>query len=410
MLLFEIVFVLSALVVLYVYAGYPALLLLFTRLGIRVPRPSVRGDSSLPYSMGRDGAPTAGDPALPTVTLLIAAYNEEDVIESKLENCSRLDYPRELLEIAVVADGSSDRTCELVARHPGVRLFFESARRGKVGAIKRVMSLLASDIVVISDANAMYHPMAVRRLAEHFQDGRVGSVFGSKRIVSDPQNPGGGGEGLYWRYESRIMQMESTLHSAMGAAGEIVAIRRAYWEPPPKDAIIEDFHIVMQMVYRGYRNLYEPAAISLEAGSAEAADDLERRTRIAAGGWQSIIRLRGLLNPFRYGWVSFALFSHRALRWMVVPWLMVLLLPLSNIVLVLSGACCSWILLLLLQGLAWAAALLGHVNPSLRSSSRLLLVFHFLYLTNIAAVLGSLRYLRGRQSVTWKRVKRQSMG
>ncbi|MCP4542492.1 MAG: glycosyltransferase family 2 protein [Chloroflexi bacterium] len=331
----------------------------------------------------------------PTMTLLIPAYNEAAVIAAKIENSLTLDYPPEQLEIAVVTDGSDDETVDIVKTYADrdVRLLHQPQRQGKMAAINRVMPLLDSEIVVFSDANAMVGRGALRAIARNFADPAVGGVAGEKRVS-------GGGEGLYWRYESFLKRCDSGISSVMGAAGELFAIRHRLFEPPPPNALIDDFVMSLRLVEAGWRVVYEPEAAVTEPPSPTLAGEWRRRSRIAAGGFQSILWLPGLLNPAR-GWVAWQYFSHRVLRWAATPFLLPIAYVLNLFLLDLP----FYRLVFLAQTIFYAAALLGYALAR-RGMQRgpLYAVFYFCF-TNLVALVGFWRYVTGTQPVTWAKAR-----
>jgi biofilm PGA synthesis N-glycosyltransferase PgaC len=331
----------------------------------------------------------------PRVTLLIPAYNEAAVVARKIENSLALDYPPEQLEIAVVTDGSNDGTVDIVAGYAdqGVHLYHQPQRQGKMAAVNRVMPLVGGEIVVLSDANAMIGGEALRSLVRNFADPSVGGVAGEKQVL-------GGGEGLYWRYESFLKRCDSALSSVMGAAGELFAIRRSLFEPPPPDALIDDFVMSLRLVEAGWRVMYEAEAIATEEPSPTLAGEWRRRVRIAAGGFQSIRWLPGLLSPAR-GWVAWQYFSHRVLRWAATPFLLPAVYGLNLLLLGLP----FYRLIFLAQTTLYAAALLGYVLAR-RGIQRgpFHAAFYFCF-TNVAALAGFWRYVTGTQPVTWAKAR-----
>lgn len=365
----------------YPYVGYAALIWLIAKF---------RQD---PYLMSD---------RLPTVTVLVAAYNEEDVIARKIRNSLALDYPKEKLEILVVTDGCTDGTDAEIRRfsEAGVRLLSRPWRQGKVNALNAAIPLAKGEIVVCSDANAFFDPQNLKLLVRHFGDPRVALVAGEKRIRDDGKAVSAG-EGLYWRYESFLKRLDSSVSTALGATGEIFAIRRERFEPLPPDAVIEDFVLSMRYVLEGYRVVYEPKAISWEEASPSFREEFKRKVRIIAGGWQSVIWLRALLSP-RYGLVAFQYLSHRVLRWMVVPFL----LPLAFISNLMLASEPLYAVLLAAQVSLYAAAACGyHLQQRGIRWKFFYLPFYFVFL-NVAALLGAYRYLTGKQPVTWEKVQR----
>lgn len=341
----------------------------------------------------------------PTVSVLVAAYNEEQDIEEKIKNTLALCYPQDKISFLFVTDGSDDRTPEIVARYPQIRLLHQPQRRGKIAAVARSMPYIDSEITVFTDANTMLNPEAIERLGRHFQDPAVGAVAGEKRILSpDSDAAAGAGEGFYWKYESALKRWDSELYSVVGAAGELFAIRSSLFEPVPADTLIEDFVMTLGIARNGYRVIYEPEAQALEPPSADAQEELKRKIRIAAGGIQAIVRLKELLNPFRYGILSFQYISHRVLRWTLAP-LALLLLLVANIGLAFTGST-FYQLLLAGQLLFYTAALAGLLLEKQKLRLKAFFIPYYFVLMNYAVYTGFFRFLRGKQSVLWERAKR----
>lgn len=371
------VFWFSVLTIGYAYVGYPIIISVLTRL---VARPVHRAEVT------------------PTVSLVIPAYNEEKCIAERIENSLALDYPADRREIVVVADGSDDDTVGIVAKYQnrGVRLLYQPERRGKAAAMNRAVPQTQGEILVFTDANALFRSDALRKLVRNFADPQVGCVAGRKAI----RGTTGEGEGLYWRYESYLKRCDSAIGSVMGAAGEIVALRRELYTVLEEDSIIEDFVLSLRVVESGWRAVYEPEAVAWEEGLPSVRGDWIRRTRIAAGGYQAFVRLRGLLHP-RHGLVAFQYLSHRILRWIVTPGLWVLML-LSNLGLLRHPFYgCTMVL----QALFYGVALAGYVAARRGWRVRGLQVPFYICLLNAAALVGGCRYLTGRQSVLWQKAR-----
>ncbi|MNX92155.1 Poly-beta-1,6-N-acetyl-D-glucosamine synthase [compost metagenome] len=348
----------------------------------------------------RDPARLSTD--LPSVSVVIAAYNEAPIIAARIHNALALDYPTDRLEVLIVTDGCTDGTEDVVlaVQDPRVRLLHRMERSGKVNALNAAIPQARGEIVVGSDANCFFEADCLRHLVRHFGDPRVALVAGEKRI-----HQGEGtvslGEGLYWRYESWLKRLDSKVSTALGATGEVFALRKDCFEPLPTDAIIEDFVLSMRQVMAGRRVAYEPAATASEDASASFADEFKRKVRIVAGGWQSVVRLWPLLTP-RYGLVAFQYVSHRVLRWMVVPFALPLAF-IANGVLAWHG---QWRWLFALQLVFYGLALVGHFLQRKGIRWKLCYVpFYFTFL-NVAALAGAWRYVRGRQPVTWEKARR----
>jgi biofilm PGA synthesis N-glycosyltransferase PgaC len=370
----QILFWLAVGLILYTFLGYPLLIGWLARWA---------------------GHPVQRADIAPKVTLIIPAYNEALVIADKIENSLTLDYPQDRLEIVVVTDGSDDETPDIVASYVerGVRLHHQPQRQGKIAAVNRVMPLISGEIVVFTDANAMLEREALRALVRNFADPQVGGVAGEKHVRA-------GGEGLYWRYESYLKRCDSAVSSVMGAAGELFALRRELFQPPETDSLIEDFVMSLRVVEAGWRVVYEPEAVAREEGTTTLFGEWRRRTRIAAGGFQSIRRLPGMLHLKR-GRVAWQYVSHRVMRWVITPFLLpvVYLLNLA----LMAVPFYRWIGLG--QTAFYAVALLGYVlNRRGGWRGPWHAVFYFCF-TNLAALVGFWRYATGSQPVTWAKAR-----
>ena len=281
----------------YAYAVYPILIWLLSR------------------STQAGEAPPLEPDKLPFVSLLIAAYNEEAVIEERINNALALNYPRDRLEIVIGVDGCTDATADTVRRYAeqGVRLLDFAEHRGKSSVLNASMDRLQGTIVLLSDANTQIDPEAPGRLVRWFQRPEVGVVCG-RLILTDPRS-GRNVDSLYWKYETFIKKCEGRLGALLGANGAIYSIRKTLYQPVPSDTIIDDFVIPLLMELKwGCKIIYDPTAVAREETPPEMAAEFRRRTRIGAGDYQSIGMLWRLLDP-RRGWVAFAFLSHKFLRW-----------------------------------------------------------------------------------------------
>ncbi|QNF32357.1 glycosyltransferase family 2 protein [Adhaeribacter swui] len=343
---------------------------------------------------------------LPDVTVVVAAYNEEDYITEKIENTLALQYPPEKLKLLVVTDGSSDQTPNLVKKYPQVTLLHQPERRGKIAAVERAMPYVTTGIVVFTDANTMLNQEAILKLVRHYQDEKVGAVAGEKRIlVKEKDAAHGAGEGIYWKYESALKKWDSELYTVVGAAGELFSIRTKLFESVPHDTLIEDFYMTLRIAQKGYKVRYEPEAYALEGPSASVGEELKRKIRIAAGGIQAVVRLSSLLNLAKYGLLSFQYISHRVLRWTLAP-LALLLLLISNIALVEVSHHPFFQLALVLQLFFYLAALLGKICETRKLKIKAFFVPYYFLIMNYAVYLGFARFLKGSQSVLWEKAKR----
>jgi cellulose synthase/poly-beta-1,6-N-acetylglucosamine synthase-like glycosyltransferase len=352
---------------------------------------------------------SAESACLPEVTVIICAYNEAACIEAKIGNCLDLDYPCEKVRFLFVTDGSNDGTDQLV-RHFNFpadivwQLLHREARGGKLAAFQRGMEHVESEIVVSTDANTMLNSGALRALVAPFSDPAFGAVAGEKRIYMDGKaSASGAGEGLYWKYESRLKRLDAALWTVVGAAGELFAFRRELFEAVPADTIVEDFYFTIRIAQRGFRVAYVPEAYAVESSSASVGEEWKRKVRIAAGGIQAMFRLLPLLNIFRHGVLSFQYLSHRVFRWAVAP-LLLPILYLAN--LTLAKGSMWYLFLLVAQSVFYGLALLGWVFKGRRLRFKLLFIPYYFCLMNGAMYVGFYRYLTGGQSVIWEKSKR----
>lgn len=333
------------------------------------------------------------DDCLPEVTLMVCAYNEEDIISEKMSNTHSLDYPADRLHLVWVTDGSTDNTNSILSTYPDVKIVFSPERRGKSAALKHGIKEVYTEIVMMTDANTMLNPEAVREIVRLMQDPKVGCVSGEKKVMAkSDSDEAAQGEGLYWKYESALKRLDSELYSAMGAAGELCVIRRQLMTDIPDDTLLDDFVISMEIVRMGYKIAYTSKAFAMEYGSADLHEESKRKRRIAAGGLQSSWRLRSLMNPLRHPVVAFQFVSHRVLRWTITPVCLFALIPL-NTILVLSGEGIIYTIIWILQILFYASALAG---------MRISKYFVFMNLN----VFRGMEYLLNNTSGTWEKAKR----
>ena len=393
MLTLKILFWAMLLIVFYTYLGYGILLYIIIRLKrlfLGNPRKTV-----LPP-----------DEQLPEITLLICAYNEEEVVAEKMANTLAIDYPKEKFHIMWVTDGSNDHTNELLSAYPEVDLVFSPERRGKSAALKHGLQELKTRYVAFTDANTMLNTGAIKEIARLFMDPTVGCVSGEKRVAAKKgTDMAAQGEGLYWKYESALKRWDSELYSAMGAAGELYAMDATMVRNVPDEALLDDFMMSMYVVEDGKRIAYTSEAYAQEYGSANIFEESKRKRRIAAGGLQSIWWLRSLLNPFKQPIVTFQYVSHRVLRWSVTPVAMVILF-IVNVILTLMGAGRFYSIVLILQTLFYLMAFIGWLTSRYGHRNKLLYTIYYFVFMNINVFRGMV-YLRTHgKSGAWEKAKR----
>jgi cellulose synthase/poly-beta-1,6-N-acetylglucosamine synthase-like glycosyltransferase len=393
MLALKITFWVLLFIVFYAYIGYGILLYIL----IKIKR-----------LFGKSGIkPVAGYE--PDVTLFIAAYNEKDFVAAKVKNSLELDYPIQKLHQVWVTDGSDDGTPDVLKQYPGVEVHHLPQRSGKIGAMNRGMKFVKTPIVVFCDANTMLGSESIRRIVNLFSNPKVGCVSGEKRIFSkDKDSAAGAGEGLYWKYESTLKKWDAELYSVVGAAGELFAIRTELYQEVERDTLLDDFIISLRVAQSGYTIQYDPEAYAIETASANVKEELKRKIRISAGGIQSVVRLRSLLNVFKYGTLSFQYISHRVLRWTLAP-LSLLFMLIAGFVLALNEGMFNlglYSMVFWLQIIFYLAALLGWYLENRSIRLKLLFVPYYFFIMNLSVFLGFKRYLKKSQSVNWERAKR----
>ena len=370
----------------YTYALYPLLIAALSRVfGRPAHRKPVREED------------------LPTVTLLIAAYNEESEVAQRIENALSVDYPADRFEVVIASDGSSDRTVEIASRFrdPRVRVLAFPHRRGKTAVLNDTLTNhVRSEVVVLSDANTVNGPDSIRRLAEWFRDPSIGVVCG-RLVLTDPAT-GRNVDSLYWKYETFLKKCESRLGALLGSNGGIYAIRRAAFTRMPDNTLVDDFVLPLLIRERtGCRIVYDTDAVAYEETPSALTSEFHRRARIGAGGFQSLGILKGLLHP-RHGWVAFTFLSHKALRW-VCPLFLLVALTGSMALAVLDF---SYVWLLAAQLAFYAASAVSGRVPERPRFLRVLRLPAMFTMMNAALFVGFLRWVRGPGNGTWKRTAR----
>ena len=344
------------------------------------------------------------DDQLPDVTLMICAYNEQDIVDFKMENTHQITYPK--LHVVWVTDGSNDSTNDLLAKYHDVEVIYSPERRGKTAALNHGLSTVKDELIVMTDANTMLNPEAIHEIVRCFMDPQVACVAGEKRVAArhDGQTAAEG-EGLYWKYESTLKRLDGELYSAMGAAGELCAIRRSLYEPMPENALLDDFVMSLRMVDKGYKIAYTSDAYAMEYGSADLTEESKRKRRIAAGGLQSIWWLKDMMNPFHQPLVAFQFISHRVLRWSITPIALLLLIPLNvALVLLKAGTVYNWIWIL--QIIYYLAAFAGYLLDKNGKKNKILYVPYYFLFMNLNVFRG-MAYLKSHKSSgAWEKAKR----
>lgn len=381
----------SLIIVFYTFIGYGMVLFLLVKA-----RRFIKGRRSARFNME----------TLPTCTLIVACYNEAEILDEKIANTLALKYPDQKLSVVFVTDGSSDNSPAVIQKYPGVTLMHSAERKGKIHAMHRAMQEVKTGICIFTDANTFLNEDALVNIARHYQDITVGAVAGEKRVKIDEVADATAGEGFYWKYESILKKWDAELYSVVGAAGELFSIRTELYIPVPPDTVLDDFMISLRIAEKGYRIVYEPEAYAVETASANVAEELKRKIRIAAGGIQSVLRLGNLLNPFRNFVLSFQYISHRVLRWTITPFLLILALIL-NVFIVIETKAIFYELLMAGQVAFYVLAFTGWIFEQKNIRVKALFVPYYFCIMNYAVLAGIWRYVFSEQKVTWEKAKRK---
>lgn len=379
----------------YTYLGYALLLYVFYQL------------KRITSSGKRD---TDKEEFEPDVCLFVTAFNEKDYIWQKVNNSFALDYPKSKVQYLWITDGSNDGTPEMLAKYPELEIHHLPERRGKMHAMNRGMKFVNAPVVIFSDTNTVLGKQSIREIVAQFKNPKVGCVAGEKRIVEKEADvAAGAGEGLYWKFESWVKNMDAGLNSAVGAVGELFAIRSELFEDVEPDTILDDFIISLRIAQKGYKIAYTPNAYAEETASLNVNEELKRKIRIAAGGIQTIFRLKSLLNPLKFGVLSWQYFSHKVLRWTLAPISLFIIFVLNFFIVLNSG---NWTLsgfftiFFYVQILCYLLAAVGWYFENKKLRFKILFAPYYFVSINYASVCGILRYLKGKQSVNWEKSKR----
>ncbi|MBC7185909.1 MAG: glycosyltransferase family 2 protein [Calditrichaeota bacterium] len=382
-MLARIVFWLSLGTILYTYVGYYLILLVWSRL-----RPRTRRKQ---------------DGFMPTVSMVVAAYNEEKVIRDKIENCRALDYPVERIEFLFGSDGSTDATVETIRSCgvPNVRVLAFAQREGKARVLNKLVPEARGEVLVFSDANTIYQPDALRKMVAHFADPSVGGVCGYLRLISPDRRASSQGEAVYWDYENRLKEMEGRIKTVFGATGGIYAIRRELFVPLPTHKMVnDDFLIPLRIVGQGYDVVYEGQAVATEYTSPRVKGEFLRKVRIGAANFNVLPEIRSLLHP-RRGYVAFGLWSHKLLRWLV-PFMLILLLV-ANLC-ALGAPFFNYFFLV--QGVFYLLVILGWLLSLVGVRLGVVTYAYYFVVIHMGLLVGFFKFLVGGQPAAWTRVER----
>ena len=350
------------------------------------------------YVIKKEDTPAEETEGSLSVSLYIAAYNEEGIIGEKLDNSLRLKTGNIPFEIVVGSDGSTDKTNEIVANyaynHKNIRLLSFKERAGKVNVLNRGIPLCKGKIILLSDANAMYNEEWLVKLLRDVRDKEVGCVAGEKHIVKNGTMIGDN-EGLYWKLESLIKELEAKVETVIGADGACYAIRKELFVPLPSDTSVDDFLLSMKIVEQGYQIAYEPNAFSIEEAGSTMKEELKRKVRIAAGNFYNLKLLTSFMRLDKKSWMFV---SHKFLRW-ISPVLFILLtivLAVEAFFSVIAG------IIFVLLAISYLISYLKFQNiDNIITNNRISNIFSYFYLTVWAQLLGFIKYKRKEQGAVW---------
>lgn len=393
MALIQTIFWLACLLTIFPYIVYPLILRIW-------PQSQVQKLSA--NSSERD--------VLPSLTIIVSARNEEAVIQDKINNALALDYPADKLNVLVVSDASTDSTDELVAeiaeQTSSVALLAIAERRGKTAGLNRALEQVDTDLVVFTDANAMFERDALQQLIGPFADPTVGYVVGAQKYTAEDGQSAGDNEGLYWRFELGLKKSESDFYSVVGGDGAIYAIRRELFTPLA-DEDINDFVNPLQIILKGFRGLFRPEAIAFEDPANSFEKEFNRKRRIVCRSWGALVRYGLNMRLLAFPRFAFMVMSHKVLRWLSMIWIAAASL-LNLILLIAKPGGIYWATAFAIYG-SIALAITGY-KLAARSEqvSSIFSVPYYFYMANIAAILGVLDYARGNRYVVWDHVRTTS--
>jgi cellulose synthase/poly-beta-1,6-N-acetylglucosamine synthase-like glycosyltransferase len=373
-----VIFYLSIAVIIYTYIGFS--LLLFLR-GTLFPKPH-KQDASY----------------RPTISMIVAAYNEEDSIVAKIENIKAMDYPKDKVEFLIASDGSSDATNALVEANKNEQIRLLALERlGKAKALNAAIAVATGEVLVFSDANSMYSADALVHLAKHFADAQIGGVAGNQVYLKNKSSAENAGETSYWSIDRQLKIWESRGGNTISATGAIYAIRRSLFHEV-MEGVTDDFYVSSNVISQGSRLVFEPEAIAYETVAKNQSKEFGRKVRIMTRGLNAVVQMRHLLNPFRYGFYSLQLFTHKVLRRLLfIPFILVFL---CNIILATQG----WFyqLLLIPQVLLYGMAFIGWLLLQQgRKLPRLIALPTYAVMVYVAAAQATWNVIIGKQIVRW---------
>lgn len=377
----EIIFWLTVFIIIYTYIGYSLFIMLLSLFfNKKVDKKDIE----------------------PTVTFLITAYNEERDIERKLKNTLELDYPRNKLQIIVASDGSTDRTDEIVKRFSdkGIILHRVEGRVGKTETQNQTMKIATGDIIIFSDATTEYDKQVIRKIVRNYNDPSVGAVSGMYEYRNPTGGPVGWSQILFWKYERMNKICQTKIKTITGCYGPIYSIRRELYVPLPRE-IMSDLVEPLKILQKGYRIVFEPEALAYEVTTQKASQEFRMRIRVITRGMNGLLYMKELFNPFKYGFISLQLFSHKVLRWLIPVFMIILFF--SNIFLLRDSK--LYMTTFAFQIVFYLSAFLGWITDLLNIKIKIFALPLYFCVVNIASLISLVKTLSGGKAVTWEPIR-----
>ncbi len=376
----EIIFWLTICIITYTYIGYPLLIIILSLfINKRIERRDIE----------------------PTVTFLITVYNEEQAIEEKLNNTFNLDYPREKLEIIVASDGSTDQTDKIVRKFGdrGVILHRVEGRVGKTETQNQTMKIATGEIIIFSDGTTDCDRKIIRNIVRNYNDPDVGAVSGRYEYKDPSRGQVGFSQILFWKYENMNKTSQTRIKTLTGCYGPLYSIRRELYSPLPRE-IISDFVEPLKILQKGYRIVFERDALAHELTTEDTSQEFRMRVRVISRGMSGLLYVKELFNPFKYGFVSFQLVSHKVLRWLIPVFMLVLFS--ANIFLLDKF---FYLVMFIAQIVFYLAAFLGCLTERLNIRTRIFALPLYFCIVNIASLVSLVKTLFGKKAVTWEPIR-----
>ncbi len=345
---------------------------------------------------------------LPEITFLVPAYNEIDFVDQKVKNSMELDYPKSRIRFVWITDGSNDGTENKLKDYPEIQVYHSLERRGKTAALNRAMQLIETDIVICSDANTLLNKEALTEMVKLFEDPKIGAVAGEKKIIKEESDDAtSSGENFYWKYESWLKKQDAKFYSGVAVVGELFGVRKSVYSDMPEDTLLDDFVLSLKTIEKGYKIGYTKKAYATEKASASVKDEQKRKIRIAAGAFQTMFRYPTFLNPFKYPVYAFQFFSHKVLRWAIIPIVLPIIFLLNVWLTMEQNSFYIWIIILILQVLFYGLAFFGWMYQNKKTKANLLFIPFYIFMMNWSQILGMNRYFKGTQSQNWEKAARK---